>query len=163
MQVHGPWQNAPTSAMHKILIVKLFMYGLEEQTMKWTENWLKGQAQKVVVSSANFTWCKKSSNTEVNSWREDGATLLLIMPSARTGGYGHKLELKRFHQETLYNAGDGTLEKLMQWTYPGLPLLEILWMWSWETFMRPCLSRDLQRSLPTLTTLLWCDLVTILS
>ncbi|GAB0182921.1 mitochondrial enolase superfamily member 1 [Grus japonensis] len=35
---------------HKILIDKLLMYGLDEQTVRWIENWLNGQAQRVIIS-----------------------------------------------------------------------------------------------------------------
>ncbi|GAB0206675.1 mitochondrial enolase superfamily member 1 [Grus japonensis] len=42
---------------HKILIEKLLMYGLDEQTVRWTENWLNGWAQRVVISSsAKSSW-----------------------------------------------------------------------------------------------------------
>ncbi|KAK4832414.1 hypothetical protein QYF61_023093 [Mycteria americana] len=34
----------------KILIDKMLMYGLDEQTVRWFENWLNGQAQWVVIS-----------------------------------------------------------------------------------------------------------------
>jgi len=40
----------------KILTEKLLMYGLGEQTARWTENWLNGWAQRVVLSSANSSW-----------------------------------------------------------------------------------------------------------
>ncbi|GAB0207654.1 hypothetical protein GRJ2_003231100 [Grus japonensis] len=32
---------------HKIIIEKLLMHGLDEQTVRWIENWLNGQAQRV--------------------------------------------------------------------------------------------------------------------
>ena len=32
------------------------MYSLDEQTVKWTENWLKGQAQRVVIKSSKSNW-----------------------------------------------------------------------------------------------------------
>lgn len=37
-------------AFYKILVDKLdkLMNGLDEQIIRWTENWLNGQAQKVV-------------------------------------------------------------------------------------------------------------------
>lgn len=34
---------------HKILIKKHLIYRLEEQTVRWVENWLNGQAQRVVI------------------------------------------------------------------------------------------------------------------
>ncbi|KAK4830805.1 hypothetical protein QYF61_013734 [Mycteria americana] len=34
----------------KILIEKLLMYRLDVQTVRWIENWLNGQAQRVVIS-----------------------------------------------------------------------------------------------------------------
>lgn len=40
---------------HKILIDKLLMYGLDEQTARWIENWLNRWTQKVDVSGAKRT------------------------------------------------------------------------------------------------------------
>jgi len=34
----------------KILLDKLLVYGMHEQTLRWTETWLNGQAQRVVIS-----------------------------------------------------------------------------------------------------------------
>jgi len=31
-------------------------YGLDEQRVRWTENWLKGQAQSVVISDTKSSW-----------------------------------------------------------------------------------------------------------
>ncbi|KAK4825859.1 LOW QUALITY PROTEIN: hypothetical protein QYF61_003133, partial [Mycteria americana] len=41
---------------HKILIENLLMYGLDKQTVKWIENRLNGQAQRVVISSTKSSW-----------------------------------------------------------------------------------------------------------
>ncbi|PKU45943.1 rna-directed dna polymerase from mobile element jockey-like [Limosa lapponica baueri] len=40
----------------KILIDKLLMDELDEQTMRWIKNWLKGWAQRVMISSATSSW-----------------------------------------------------------------------------------------------------------
>ena len=41
---------------HKILTRKLGKRGLEERTVRWTENWLNGRAQRVVISSTEPGW-----------------------------------------------------------------------------------------------------------
>ncbi|KAK4824064.1 hypothetical protein QYF61_009915 [Mycteria americana] len=41
---------------HRILIEKLMKYGLDEQTMRWIENWLNCQAQRVVISVRKSSW-----------------------------------------------------------------------------------------------------------
>ena len=38
------------SVSHKTLKEKLMKYGLDEQAARWIENWLNGQAQRVVIS-----------------------------------------------------------------------------------------------------------------
>jgi len=42
----------------KFLIEKLMRYGLNEQTVRWTENWLNGWAQSLVVSGTMSCWQK---------------------------------------------------------------------------------------------------------
>jgi len=41
---------------HKILVKKLLIYGLHEQTVRWIENWLNGWAQRIVISSMKSSW-----------------------------------------------------------------------------------------------------------
>ncbi|GAB0178748.1 mitochondrial enolase superfamily member 1 [Grus japonensis] len=36
----------------KIHIKKLMIYGLDEQTVRWIENWLNGQTQRVVINGS---------------------------------------------------------------------------------------------------------------
>jgi len=40
----------------KILLDKLLVYGMHEQTLRWTETWLNGQAQRVVISGTASSW-----------------------------------------------------------------------------------------------------------
>ncbi|KAK4819030.1 hypothetical protein QYF61_024395 [Mycteria americana] len=40
----------------KILIEKLLKYGLDEQTVRWIENWLNSLAQRVVISGTKSGW-----------------------------------------------------------------------------------------------------------
>lgn len=35
---------------HNILVMKLRKWGIGEWTVRWTENWLTGRAQRVVIS-----------------------------------------------------------------------------------------------------------------
>lgn len=41
---------------HKILTGKLLKYRLDEQTGRWTKNWLNGQAQRVMISGMKSSW-----------------------------------------------------------------------------------------------------------
>jgi len=41
---------------HNILISKPGKCGLEEWSVRWIENWLKGRAQRVVISSTGSSW-----------------------------------------------------------------------------------------------------------
>ena len=40
----------------EILTEKLMKYGLDEQRVKWTENWLNGWAQRMVISGMKSSW-----------------------------------------------------------------------------------------------------------
>lgn len=42
--------------LHQIFLEKLLMYRLDEQRLRWTENWLGGWMQRVVVSSTRPSW-----------------------------------------------------------------------------------------------------------
>ena len=41
---------------HNILLGKLRKCGLDEWSVRWSENWLNGRAQRVVISSAESIW-----------------------------------------------------------------------------------------------------------
>ncbi|KAK4806988.1 hypothetical protein QYF61_000317 [Mycteria americana] len=41
---------------HNILVDKLTKYGLEKSTVRWTENWLNSQVQRVVISGTKPSW-----------------------------------------------------------------------------------------------------------
>ncbi|KAK4826088.1 hypothetical protein QYF61_005047 [Mycteria americana] len=48
--------KAFNTVCHKILIEKLMKYGLDEQTVRWIENWLNGWTQRVVISGTESSW-----------------------------------------------------------------------------------------------------------
>ena len=50
------FNEAFDTVSHKILKEKLVKYGLDEWTVRWTENWLKGLAQRVVISGMKSSW-----------------------------------------------------------------------------------------------------------
>lgn len=54
--VYVSFSKAFDTVSRKILIKKLLVYGLDEQTVRWTENWLKGHAQRVVISDTKSGW-----------------------------------------------------------------------------------------------------------
>jgi len=46
---------------HNILLGKLRKCGLDEWSVRWIENWLKGGTQRAVVSGAESSWRPVSS------------------------------------------------------------------------------------------------------
>ena len=54
--VYLDFRKAFDTAFCKILIEQLLKHGLDEQTVRWIENWLNGQALRVVISNAKSTW-----------------------------------------------------------------------------------------------------------
>jgi len=47
--VYLDFSKAFNTASQKILREKRIMYGLDEQTVRWVENWLSSQTQRVVI------------------------------------------------------------------------------------------------------------------
>ncbi|PKU31932.1 rna-directed dna polymerase from mobile element jockey- hypothetical protein [Limosa lapponica baueri] len=54
--VYLDFSKAFVSISHNILIGKLRKYELDEWTVRWTENWLNGRSQRVVISGAESSW-----------------------------------------------------------------------------------------------------------
>jgi len=50
------FSKAFDTVSQKILIDKLFIYGLDKQTARWVENQLNGQVQRVVTRAAKSSW-----------------------------------------------------------------------------------------------------------
>jgi len=50
------FSKAFDTVSHSILIGKLRKRGLEEWTLMWTENWLNGRTQRVVISRTESSW-----------------------------------------------------------------------------------------------------------
>ena len=54
--VYLDFSKAFDSISHNILVMKLRKYWIDEWIVRWTENELTGQAQRVGTSSAEFGW-----------------------------------------------------------------------------------------------------------
>jgi len=54
--VYLDFSKAFDTVSHNILLGKLRKCGLDEQTVRWIENWLNGRAQRVVISGAEPSW-----------------------------------------------------------------------------------------------------------
>ena len=54
--VYLDFSKAFDTVSHNILLGKLRKYGLDEWTLRWSENWLNGRAQRVVISDTESTW-----------------------------------------------------------------------------------------------------------
>lgn len=54
------------SVFREILKEKLLKYGLDEQTVKWIENWLNGQSQSTLISGAK-TSRRPGDSTQLKS------------------------------------------------------------------------------------------------
>jgi len=48
--VYLDFSEAFDTVSHKILTEKLMKCGPDEQTVRWVENWLSGQAQRIVIT-----------------------------------------------------------------------------------------------------------------
>jgi len=54
--VYFDFSKASDTVSHNILLGKLRKFGLHEWTVRWTENWLNGRTQRVVISGAESSW-----------------------------------------------------------------------------------------------------------
>ena len=54
--VYLDFSKAFYTLSHNILIMKLRKCEIDESTVKWVENWLTGRAQRVVISSTEYSW-----------------------------------------------------------------------------------------------------------
>ena len=50
--IYLDFSKASDTVSHDILITKLRKSGRDEWTLRWVENWLTGQAQRVVMGGA---------------------------------------------------------------------------------------------------------------
>jgi len=54
--VNLDFSKAFDTVPHSILLEKLAAHGLDGRTLHWVKNWLRGQAQRVVVNGVKSSW-----------------------------------------------------------------------------------------------------------
>jgi len=54
--VYLDFSKAFDTVSHNVLLGQLRKCGLDEWSVRWTENWLNGRAQRVVISGAESSW-----------------------------------------------------------------------------------------------------------
>jgi len=54
--VYLDFSKAFDTVSHNILLGKLRKCGLDEWSVRWIENWLNGQTQRVVISGTESSW-----------------------------------------------------------------------------------------------------------
>jgi len=54
--VYLDFSKAFNTVSHNILLGKLRKCGLDEWSVRWTENWLNSRTQRVVISGAESSW-----------------------------------------------------------------------------------------------------------
>lgn len=53
------FSKAFDTVSHSILVMKLGKYGIDEQKVRWIDNWMTGRAQSTVISSAVWLEARK--------------------------------------------------------------------------------------------------------
>ena len=85
--VYPNFSKAVDTASHKIIVGKIRKCVTDKWTVRWTENWLTGRAQRSVIGSAKSGWRPVASDNMKLGGLNDLHIPILALMSKRASGF----------------------------------------------------------------------------